>query len=90
MAGFENCCQNCEGYIDLQCLPIFLQAEIKFIDFGLAQIVEGDFNQSNFVLGTRGYNALETLSDGIYSYKSDGFLLGITFCITVGRILILN
>ena len=56
---------------------------MKVIDLGMARLVENDIVVTDDVLGTTGYHAPEVLFDESYDFRSDIFVLGITFCVMV-------
>lgn len=70
----------------MQWLHVFPQVEVKVIDFGMARLVDGDRIYTDDILGTDGYHAPEVLFDDCYDFHADIFVLGITFCVMVGRI----
>lgn len=64
----------------------FVQVEVKVIDLGMARLVEGECVYTDDILGTEGYHAPEVLFDDNYDFRADIFVLGITFCVMVGKI----
>lgn len=65
---------------------MFPQVTVRIIDFGLSVYVEGEFVQSDSIVGTLGFHAPEMFFDDILDFRSDIFSLGLTFCVTVCRI----
>lgn len=64
----------------------FVQVEVKVIDLGMARLVEGECVYTDDILGTEGYHAPEVLFDDNHDFRADIFVLGITFCVMVGKI----
>ena len=60
------------------------QIIFRFVDMGitLSEFLD-DIVSSNGEVGTSGYHAPEILTQQAYNYKSDVFMLGVTFCLLV-------
>jgi len=53
---------------------------------GMGRRLISDKVVSDDIVGTNGYHAPEVLFDDSYDIRADIFMLGITFCVMVGRL----